>query len=438
MTLIRGVNLGSTFIPEAWQLPSFYAGTGTLCLCKLVQANATEAAVRMRRHLATFVTEDDFAWLAAHGFNAVRVPLGYWNALGSVGDAIPYVPMDVVESFAVLDQMLDWGSAHGLAVLLDLHGAPGSQNGADHSGCGHEFGDGIGWGGEESVRRSLAAVGALVGRYGQHDALLGIELLNEPAWAVEWNHGRLLDYYTRALALVRAVNSDILVVFNVLYKNDFPGGFGDWWTGQLVGPRVVLDLHLYDCYGNASRRSLAEHVAQAREWRAQIAQFQARGHEVLIGEWSLATGIHHGGQAWADAQLDAFTDTLGWFFWSLKAEGDLHPGSNGGDTWSLRGVLASGIVLTPSAARGAAMLEPLPAQIEAVLSTRMPVEPRSAPTTSTILAAVLPGGWLMLASLVACITVLLWGVRRRGAACTDKPLRCAACADEREYLRMES
>ena len=53
----------------------------------------------------------------------------------------------------------------------------------------------------------------------RHSSLLGIELLNEPGWAVEWNHGLLLrDYYTRALAVVRAFSSQALVVFNVLYS----------------------------------------------------------------------------------------------------------------------------------------------------------------------------------------------------------------------------
>ena len=42
--------------------------------------NHTLAAERMRQHLASFVVESDFSWLASHGFNAVRIPLGYWNA----------------------------------------------------------------------------------------------------------------------------------------------------------------------------------------------------------------------------------------------------------------------------------------------------------------------------------------------------------------------
>eukprot|EP00966_Prymnesium_polylepis_P239771 5544627-Prymnesium_polylepis.1 len=274
MSFLRGANLGSLFIPEAWMTPSFYSGTRATSLCGLVRLNRTLAAERMRRHLDGFVREDDFLWLASHGFNAVRVPVGYWNALGAVLD-IPYVPADPMESLTALDRIFEWSRAHGLRVLLDLHGAPGSQNGADHSGCDS---DGVGWRAGETIRVSLQAIGTLAQRYGPYPSLLGIELLNEPGWAVEWAHGELLEYYTRAQAIMRAWAPSALVVFNVLYSADFPAGFGNWWTGQLVAPNVVLDLHLYDCYGNHSQRTAAEHVAQARVWRRQIAHFQAQGH----------------------------------------------------------------------------------------------------------------------------------------------------------------
>ena len=61
-------------------------------------------------------------------------------------------------------------AAHGLRVLLDLHGAPGSQNGADHSGCDA---DGINWGDNRyTVEDSLLAIEALAQRYGRHPSLV--------------------------------------------------------------------------------------------------------------------------------------------------------------------------------------------------------------------------------------------------------------------------
>lgn len=86
-----------------------------------------------------------------------------------------------VDSLAAIDRVFDLCHTHGLRVLLELHGAPGSQNGADHSGCDDE---GIGWGEGSSVERTLSALSILTSRYGSHPSLLGFEFLNEPAWKV--------------------------------------------------------------------------------------------------------------------------------------------------------------------------------------------------------------------------------------------------------------
>ena len=130
---IRGVNL-NVFVPERWMVPSFYAGTNDSSLCDLSRQHPALAAERMHKRLES-VGSADFAWLAEQGFNAVRVPLGWWNVVSDVGWWWLHYPVGPHESLAVIDRLFEWGDAHGLAILLDLHGAPGSQNGADHSGC---------------------------------------------------------------------------------------------------------------------------------------------------------------------------------------------------------------------------------------------------------------------------------------------------------------
>ena len=60
------------------------------------------------------------------------------------------------------------------------------------------------------------------------------------------------------------MSADALLVFNELYYDDFPAGFGNWWSDQLSDAHVAMDIHLYDSFGEASGRSLEEHVAQVR------------------------------------------------------------------------------------------------------------------------------------------------------------------------------
>lgn len=60
--------------------------------------------------------------------DANRIPVGYWSI-----DLLPYEPY-VQGAFPYLIRAVNWARELGLKVLLDLHGAPGSQNGQDNSG----------------------------------------------------------------------------------------------------------------------------------------------------------------------------------------------------------------------------------------------------------------------------------------------------------------
>ena len=93
----------------------------TLCQ-ELGQA---KASAHLKRHRETWITADDFQWLAAHGLNAVRLPINY----GIAEENPPFIT-----GMETLDWAFRTAKAHGLGVLLDLHGVPGSQNGWDHSG----------------------------------------------------------------------------------------------------------------------------------------------------------------------------------------------------------------------------------------------------------------------------------------------------------------
>jgi glucan 1,3-beta-glucosidase len=60
--------------------------------------------------------------------NHVRVPVGYWAFDVSGGE--PYIQGQV----PYLWKAVSWARNHGLKMIVDLHGAPGSQNGFDNSG----------------------------------------------------------------------------------------------------------------------------------------------------------------------------------------------------------------------------------------------------------------------------------------------------------------
>lgn len=57
--------------------------------------------------------------------NHVRIPIGYWAYEVASGE--PYIQ----GQREYLLKAVDWAGKHGLKVIIDLHGVPGSQNGYD-------------------------------------------------------------------------------------------------------------------------------------------------------------------------------------------------------------------------------------------------------------------------------------------------------------------
>merc|ERR1719410_396120 len=77
------------------------------------------------------------------GVNVVRVPTGYWNWYRFGKNVTPNGPRQRLLNLQSLsptvytkyfNKIMGYAKKYGIKVLLDLHGLPGSQNGAMHSG----------------------------------------------------------------------------------------------------------------------------------------------------------------------------------------------------------------------------------------------------------------------------------------------------------------
>jgi glucan 1,3-beta-glucosidase len=88
------------------------------------------ASQRLKQHWDTFVTEPDFARMKSYGLNHVRIPIGYWGVPGIMNLTEPFA----TGQYPYLLKAVGWAQKYGLKVIVDLHGAPASQNGFDNSG----------------------------------------------------------------------------------------------------------------------------------------------------------------------------------------------------------------------------------------------------------------------------------------------------------------
>ncbi|GAA5911813.1 hypothetical protein JCM5296_005376 [Sporobolomyces johnsonii] len=189
-TPIRGVNVGGWLVLEPWITPSLFDATGNASVvdewtfCETL--GYREAYARLSSHWSTFYTEDDFAQMASYGLNHVRIPIGYWAFDTTEGE--PYVQ----GQYAFLLNAIQWAGNHGLKVMVDVHGAPASQNGFDNSGRRGP----VGWHlSQDNVNRTLNVVSRLSQEFAKpeyNNTVTILQALNEPAGFIGQD---MLDVY---------------------------------------------------------------------------------------------------------------------------------------------------------------------------------------------------------------------------------------------------
>jgi len=270
----------------------------------------------MNDHWNSFVTESDFAFMSSNGINAVRIPVGWWIA----SDPNPPAPF-VGGSLKALDNAFTWAKNHNIGVIVDLHAAPGSQNGDAHSGTRDGY---LEWpDSQDNIDKSISVIDFLAGRYASNSALLGIELLNEPR-APGVPVDTLKTYYKRGYDTVRKHSSSAYVI---MCNRIGPADDKELFDINNGLTSTVVDVHYYNLYDDSTFKSMSvqQNIDYINNNRAQILQSltSANGPLIYVGEWT--DEFEYQGASMSDyqrfgnAQLQVYgTATFGWGYWSLK------------------------------------------------------------------------------------------------------------------------
>lgn len=287
---IRGVNLGGVFLLEPFIRPSLFdqflttSNTSDIpvdewTFCQTL--GKQECQRQLQQHWDTFVTRQHLEDLVEGGINWIRIPLGYWafnltTEEPFVGGQIPYV-----------ERLLGWSRELGLKVELDLHGAPGSQNGYDNSG--HRISPQwlLDRANVERTLDALAKMSRLAAEW--PDVVRGVQALNEPSrW--KWKVGDIMGFYQMAYRLVRSIVDE--GVYFVVHDTFL--GPSDWH--QLVDKEwenSLVDTHIYQMFDNyVVGVNHSRHLELVGEMSRGVTQFadKERGKiGVVVGEFSAAT-----------------------------------------------------------------------------------------------------------------------------------------------------
>ncbi|KAK7829409.1 putative glucan 1 [Quercus suber] len=268
----------------------------------------------LQRHRNTFITTEDFHFLYRHGINTVRIPVGWWIA----SDPNPPAPF-IGGTLEALDNAFSWAQAYNIKCIIDLHAAPGSQNGMEHSASRDGF---TGWPSPDYISQTLDVIDFLASRYAKHPALLGIELLNEPS-AATVPLDTLVSYYKQGYQIVRKYSSMAYVIICQRIGNADPL---ELYQANIGSHNIVVDLHFYNLfdpfYVNMSAADNIQFIYKSREDQLRALN-STNGPLVFVGEWvnewNVTSGSQTDYQEFGKAQLEVYDSaSFGWAYWTLK------------------------------------------------------------------------------------------------------------------------
>ena len=281
---VRGVNLGGWLVLEPWITPSLFDNTGNDAIVDewtfgQYQDYDTALGV-LQNHWNTWITEADFAAIAAAGLNHVRLPIGYWAF--EVGPGEPYIQGQL----PYLQQAVTWAGQYGLKLIVDLHGAPGSQNGFDNSGHRISFPE---WqSNQTNVQRTDTIIKQLASMFqGQPDVVPIIAPLNEPAG---YDGSQMLSvvtqYWYDSYGNIRypygtSQQSNTVELIHDAFQPL------SYWSGFMMYPNyqgVALDTHIYQVFSDSDvAMSWQDHINTACGEQSALSGFDLW---LIVGEWS--------------------------------------------------------------------------------------------------------------------------------------------------------
>lgn len=373
---VRGVNIGGWLVLEPWITPSIFESQnkslGIVDEFSLTQKLGTNKTLSiLQPHWDTWCTFADFKKIANAGFNTVRIPIGYWAYTRVANDSYTQ------GAAKYIDAAVDWARATNLKIWIDLHGAPGSQNGFDNSG---QLRSSPGWQQGDTVAQTLHVLNNITQKYAQphyQDVVVAVELLNEPM-GPKLDLDNLRQFYQDGYDQVRSV-SDTPVILHDAF------GSPSSWNGFLTGGSaqdVIIDHHEYQVFTNdlvalqpwehinlvcsaSGAWSGSDKLEVIGEWTGAMTDCAKylNGYGVgarydgtfpqstfvgsCVGKSNIASwdqNMKDNTRRYLEAQMDTFEQVVGgWVFWNFKTEGS--------GEWDAFKLLDAGIFPQPLGAR---------------------------------------------------------------------------------------
>ena len=320
---LKGVNVGGYLFQELWMTPTRDSKNIKAEMDIYTYLSDKYGQDRMRELISVYqdnyFTEEDFDNLYNLGVNVIRLPFWYMNIVDFEGNFLK-------DWHLRFDWFISQAGKRGMYVILDFHGAPGSQNGSDHSGIdGGEFKEEASqffFGDKETVdkNRQLYYIiwEEIASRYKDNPVVAGYDLLNEPFCTYRYTssledsqlHNILWEVYDTAYKRIREIDNMHIIIMEATWDSkDLPDPNLYGWTN------VMYQYHNYhyDDYNN-------EDGKQIKSMQNKLNLIKSANYDLpsMMGEFSYFNKY----ETW-DEGIDLLTKNgIHWTMWTYKTTSD--------------------------------------------------------------------------------------------------------------------
>jgi glucan 1,3-beta-glucosidase len=309
---LTGVNLGGWLVVEKWLTPGIFSDTDAIDEYTLSRHPRGKAI--LDKHRRSFITESDFKWLHDHSINLVRIPVGYW-----VFDVIDgYYP-----TVHYLDQAMKWAEKYEIDVIIDLHAAPGSQNGFDSSG---QKGAIKWYDSDKNKKQTIDVLRKIVKRYSTSSSLWGIEILNEPI-----SKGRFRELRRFHQDAYNTLSTSVPDHINIIFHDSFRPFLSALTFWPHKPKNIIMDVHWYAF--PPSILNIRQYNFISKLLRQIGIRYLSLWQKIIVGEWSSVMPQKYFDAAPTNKHMQILEDNIAmqrriydrataWTYWNYKAEGD--------------------------------------------------------------------------------------------------------------------
>jgi endoglucanase len=294
---LKGVGLGNWLLPEGYMWKFGDSGDRPRKIEKVVSdlIGNEKAAAFWKKFRQNYITEADVKRIAELGFNSVRPALNSRLFL-TEGEN----PVYVDEGFQLIDSLVSWCKKYNVYVILDMHGAPGGQTGANIDDSRQDIPELFI---ESKFQDQLVNLWVKIAqRYKEEPTVAGFDLLNEPlpvgTGSAEKYKQMLVPLYERITSEIRKVDKKHMITLE---------GF-DWandWSlfDKPIDNNVFYQFHYY-CWNRPDNLN-------------SIDKFLKKRAELNTPVWVGETGEKGNAIYWSTAQYFE-ANNIGFSFWPWK------------------------------------------------------------------------------------------------------------------------